>query len=280
METTDITFVTTSRSGHDLFIVVKTPRDRPLHPERLAFLAHGLNDVHDSAPMRALTCAFLEAGYRVVLWDAANSRGRSGGRLEDVTVTQYGLDLRSVVAWARGQAWFCASYALGGHSLGAGAVGEYAAEHPTEVSRLVLVAPVVSGSLVMRHIHPILLLWWRWKGITTHPRAPKDRYNWEFMRSLTRFNLLPLASRLTMPVLFVVGTRDRVTTPSDAMRLYLRLPAGRRKFALIYGARHKFETTRAQEDLSRRVETWLRQPDGQDVGEAEPPRVQGLQHDA
>lgn len=258
MRTRDETFTIISSSGAELFIVVKTPAQ--CIPGRLAFLAHGLNDVHDSAPMRAMARGFFDAGYRVVLWDATNSRGRSGGRLEDVTITQYGSDLRSVVAWAREQPWYVQPFVLAGHSLGGGAVGEYAAAHPEAVSRLVLLAPVVAGKFVMRRIHPALLLWWRMRGVAGHPRTPEERYNWEFMRNLSRFNLLPFAAKLTMPVLIVVGNRDPLTPASDAMKLYLRLHTGRRKVAIIWGGKHRFDGRRAQDDVARRIGTWLGRP--------------------
>jgi len=69
----------------------------------LAFVVHGLGGFKEQVHIRTMAEAFLESGYAVVTFDAANSIGESGGMMEDATLTNYFEDLEDVVSWAAKQ---------------------------------------------------------------------------------------------------------------------------------------------------------------------------------
>jgi predicted alpha/beta-hydrolase family hydrolase len=66
----------TNRHGLQVFVKLVEPAGEA---RGNVYLAHGFSDVHDTPHMRALTAAWVRAGYNVVVWDATHSWGRSEG---------------------------------------------------------------------------------------------------------------------------------------------------------------------------------------------------------
>src|SRR5581483_9228814 len=127
------------KNRHGLKLVIQV--DVPKHPVSLAFIAHGQGGFIEQKHIQAFTEAFLENDFRVVRFDATNSIGESGGKMENVTTTNYIEDLEDVINWARKQPWFQAPFALAGHSMGGMSTALYAESHPDEVLCL---APISS----------------------------------------------------------------------------------------------------------------------------------------
>ena len=223
------------------------------------YLAHGFSDVHDTAHMRALTGAFVEAGYNVIVWDATHSWGRSEGTTEQASFYYHHEDLEDVIEWSRAQPWYQPQFALAGHSLGGMAAGTYAASHAATIQRLVLVSPVVSGPALRRRIPLPLRAWWRIRG---HVRLPKgvSSYKWEFMRSSWSYNLLASAHRLTMPVLIIGAGHDFLIPPRLLKRLFRQIPVEQKRLEFVSMARHSFDGPNETTALRQAVIKWLTSP--------------------
>ena len=247
-----------NRYGLKLFVKVVEPPE----VQGNAYVAHGLSDVHDTVHMRALTAALVGAGYRVVLWDATHSWGRSEGSSERASFYHHFEDLEDVVAWSRSQAWYRERFVLAGHSLGGMAAGTYAASHAAQVAGLALVAPVVSGSALRRRIPWPLRVWWRWRGEVRAPGRGRTRYGWELMRSGWSYNLLAVAHRLTMPVLIVAAGRDRLIPPRLVRRLYRALASEHKQVEVVPLARHSFDAEWEALWLREVVGEWVRSLSG------------------
>lgn len=241
-----------NRHGLDVFIkLLMVPE-----PVGNVYLAHGFSDVHDTPHMRALTAAAVKAGYNVIVWDATHSWGRSGGSSELASFYYHHEDLEDVVAWSREQSWYRERFVLAGHSLGGMVAGTFAAAHPREVERLLLVSPVVSGPRLRRRIPWPIRAWWRWRGEVAAPRFGVSRSGWEFMRSSWSYDLLQSAHRLTMPVLVVGAGRDVLIPRRLMKRLQRRLPNGR--LVMVPGAIHGFDREWEMERLEQIVCEWLK----------------------
>lgn len=247
----------TLTNRHDLHVFVKviTPTDRPVRGN--AYLAHGFREVHDTRHMRALTGALVRSGYRVVVWDATNSWGRSGGAEQDATFYYHYEDLEDVVAWSSRQPWYEPRYIMAGFSLGGVVAGTFAASHPRQVERLVLAAPVVSGRALRQRIPGVLRLWWRWRGTVRLPRSGPAAYSWEFIRSSWSFDLLHNATRLTMPLLIVGAGRDWIAPSRLLQRLAKRVHSRDVTVVIVPGAKHGFDEAWEADRLERTVRDWL-----------------------
>jgi pimeloyl-ACP methyl ester carboxylesterase len=236
-----------------LFVVIKKVKGSS--PNKLAFLAHGYNDVHDSAHMRAITAPLLRSGYLVVLWDATNSRGRSEGSMRQVSMTSYLHDCEDVIAWAKSQNWFVSPYLLGGHSMGGATAGLVAARQPEEVERLLLLAPLVSGWRVSKRVSPLFRLLYRYTAERRAAQVAPSWFTWELMRDLRRYDLISVSHRLTMPTLIIVGQLDPLTTVGDQKFLLETLAQGELKIVPL--GTHNFSKSAARELVTEVTEKWL-----------------------
>jgi pimeloyl-ACP methyl ester carboxylesterase len=245
--------VITNRHGLRVFVkLLMVPGS-----EKNVYLAHGFSDVHDTPHMRALTAAFVGAGYNVVVWDATHSWGRSEGASERASFYYHHEDLEDVIDWSRGQPWWRERFVLAGHSLGGMVAGTYAAAHASAVERLVLVAPVVSGPALRRRIPLPVRAWWRVRGQVSAERWGIGRYGWELMRSTWSYDLLKVAHRLVMPVLIVGAGRDLLIPPRMLRRLFGRVASDAKRLVVVPGARHGFDREWEMERLEGVVGKWL-----------------------
>jgi pimeloyl-ACP methyl ester carboxylesterase len=256
-KTEDTTVTIRNRSDRDLFVVTKVVAGSD--PAKLAFIAHGFNDVHDSRNLRAMTGPLLRAGYRVVLWDATNSRGRSEGNPKDVLLSSYLNDCEDVIAWARQKVWFHTPYLLGGHSMGGATAGIIASRHSDEVERLLLLSPLVSGWRVSKRVSPVFRIIDRYNRKRRKAGTQPFWLSWEIMRDLMRdlrrYDLISVSYRLNFPTLIIVGKLDPVTTVSDQRLLCETLPKG--QLEIVKGAGHNFTKPASREAVANLVTEWI-----------------------
>lgn len=243
----------TNRHGLEIFVkVLRVP-----HAKRNVYLAHGLGNVHDAAILRALTGAFVDAGYNVIVWDATHSSGKSGGSTEQASFYFHHHDLEDVIEWSRDKLWYQPRFTLGGHSLGGMAAGTYAAAHPAQVMGLVLVAPVVSGRMLRRRVPLPFRVWWRLRGQVRPRLLGMNPYSWEFMRSGWAYDLLASAGRLKMPILIVGGSKDILIPPRILRKLFSAIKGEHKQIEIVEGARHGFDEPWEMERLQEVTADWL-----------------------
>lgn len=77
------------------------------------------------------------------------------------------------------------------------------------------------------------------------------------MEDRLKYDLLPEAHKLTMPVLLVVGENDESCPPEHQKILYAALP-GLKELHLIPGAPHTFREPEHLEELGGVFTQWLR----------------------
>src|SRR4030043_238729 len=78
-----------NKNGQNLVVLL----EKIDNSKGLVFIAHGLGGFKEQRHKQIFPEAFREKGFTVVRWDAANTIGESGGKMEDATVTSYYEDL-------------------------------------------------------------------------------------------------------------------------------------------------------------------------------------------
>ena len=81
------------------------------------------------------------------------------------------------------------------------------------------------------------------------------------MEDRLKYDLLPNADKLTMPVLLVVGSKDEGTPPEHQRILYDLLP-GKKEMHIIQGADHNFRPTEKYlKELIEIFDKWVKSLD-------------------
>lgn len=247
-----------NREGLRLAVVV----EQQSAPKGLAFVMHGLGGFKEQPHIRAMIGAFHDNGFDVVSFDAANTIGESGGRFENASVTNYLTDLEDVIAWAAMQPYYREPFALAGHSLGGLCTALYAEQHPERVRLLAPISTVVSGVLSLEAHGPAELQRWKETGWREEESRSKPgvmkRLPWSHMEDRLRYDLLPGAGKLTMPVLLMVGSEDDGTPPEQQQTFHDVLP-GPKQLHVIEGAPHTFRDPAHNQEIREVMGGWIRE---------------------
>lgn len=229
-----------NRNGLKLVIQVEGNSDA----SKLVFIAHGQSGFIEQVHIEAFAQSFLANDYRVVRFDATHGLGESEGDLYDVTYDSYISDLEDVVNWARQQEWFTVPFALCGHSMGAQSSTWYAEHYPSQVSMLLPMAPVVNYDLHSQTIPEKQLENWKRTGVKEEASIGKPgvikRIGWGVEESLKKFDILPLAHRLTMPVFMIVGGDDEPCPPAHQELFMKQVASSRKQLIVINGLQHSY----------------------------------------
>lgn len=227
----------------------------------LAFVMHGLGGWKEQPHLGAFVAAFLENGFTVVRFDTTNSFGESDGKYEDATTTNYYEDLEDVLSWSKKEPWYQEPFWLAGHSLGGMCTALYAKRHPHLVAGLAPISTVVSGRLSAetKNYKPVLESWektgWYHSTSATVPQRTKS-LKWSHMVDRFKYDLLPEAKNLTMPVLLIVGELDD-STPAVHQRILFDALPGPKEMHIINGAPHTFIEPAHVEELKTLFDKWI-----------------------
>lgn len=244
-----------NRDGNKICVVVEGPKE----PGKLALVMHGLGGNKEQGHVRAMAEAFIEAGFTVVTFDTVHTFGESqGGNYEDATITNYYANLEDVLGWSAKQSWYIEPLVLCGHSLGGVSTALFAEKYPEKIKALAPISTVVSGKLSLETNADDLDAW-KQAGIRvtkSHDGTKEKRLKWSHMEDRLKYDLLPGASKLTMPVLLIVGQNDDPTPLEHQQIFYDKLP-GDKELHIIPGALHSFYEPHEQQQLKQLVKAWI-----------------------
>ncbi|MDP3995142.1 MAG: alpha/beta fold hydrolase [bacterium] len=245
-----------NRHSQKLAVVVEEQEGQ----KGLAFVMHGQGGFKEQPHVRTFIEAFMEKGFTVVSFDAANTIGESGGNMEYASITSYYEDLEDVIHWAQSQEWYQEPFTLAGHSLGGICTALYAEHHPEKVLGLAPISTVVSGTLSWEtHPKEELDEWkrtgWRVSESKSKPGVIK-KLKWKTMEDRLKYDLLEKADKLTMPVLLIVGDGDTTTPLAHQKLLFDALP-GKKELHVIPGAAHTFRDPKHLEAIQQHFLKWI-----------------------
>jgi uncharacterized protein len=145
------------------------------------------------------------------------------------------------------------SCVLMGSSLGGFVAGLYAARHPQEVERLILLAPALEFSRRWRErFSPDELAEWKrqgWKNFYHYGRKRDERLGYSFIEDAAQYEGEP---QFAQPALILHGSRDEIV-PVEMSREYVR----RHPNATLKEFASGHEMTDVMEDLWRQIAAFL-----------------------
>ena len=248
-----------NRKNEKIAVIV----DRTDDQRGLVFVMHGLGGFKEQPHILAIAQAFKEKGFTAIRFDTTNTLGESDGSYEKATITNYYEDLEDVVAWAAAQEWYQEPFVLAGHSLGGICTALFAERHTEKVLAIAPISTVVSGELLVeaeKKEYPDWFAEWERTGWSEDESRSKPgvikRLPWSHIVDRLKYDLLPEAKKLTMPVLLVVGEEDTTTPPADVQTLYDALP-GSKELHVILGARHTFRDEAHLKEIKELILVWI-----------------------
>jgi dipeptidyl aminopeptidase/acylaminoacyl peptidase len=258
-----------NRNDKKICVVVEQPEGKPKGPAfakasagKLAFVMHGLGGFKEQPHIRAMIESFLENGYTAVSFDATHTFGESEGKYEDATTTNYLEDLEDVINWSESQSFYTEPFCLAGHSLGAFAVALYTEKYPNKVKALAPISTVVSGKLSAEASSERgLLEEWKRTGWLSKPSESIPglikKLKWTEMEDRLKYDILPEANKLTMPVLLIVGDLDK-GTPFDHQKMFYDKLSGKKDLHVIKESPHTFRQPQHLKKLKDIFVKWIK----------------------
>lgn len=227
----------------------------------LAFILHGLGGFKEQFHIRTIAETFLENGYTVITYDAANTIGESGGRMEDATLTSCFEDLEDVVEWARKQHWYKAPFIVTGHSLGGACSLMYAAAYPEKISAIIPVSAFVAGPLSKRLEDKETMKRWESDGYILEESKSKPeitkKIGWGFIEDALTHDMRITARKITAPALFITGSEDVSCSPANEQMVIDNMPnPGQLK--VIKGMAHNPRSKEHNQELRSIISRWLK----------------------
>ncbi|MDP3880612.1 MAG: alpha/beta fold hydrolase [bacterium] len=247
-----------NRSGKKIVVLL----DEAEKQKGLAFVMHGLGGFKEQAHVETFARSFKDSGFTVLRFDATNSIGESDGDYADATVTNYYADLVDVIAWASKQKWYQEPFALAGHSLGGICTALYAEKYPEKVLMLTPISSVVSGRLSTEtDRHKKIAKEWEESGWHVSKSESKQgvikHLKWSHMEDRLKYDLLPEAGKLKMPVLLIVGGKDEGTPLAHQQILFDAIPVDKKELHVIKNAPHTFRDEGHLKEIYEIFSAWI-----------------------
>ncbi len=247
-----------NRENQNIVVLV----DKPENPKGLAFVMHGLGGYKEQPQIIAFAEAFRDKDLTVVRFDTTNTYGESDGDYADATTTNYLADLEDVIKWAGVQPWYQEPFYLAGHSLGSFCIVLYAEEHPNKVKGLAPISTVVSGKLSLEtpKYKETLKDWersgWREEKSESVPGLVK-KLKWSHNLDRLKYDVLPEARKLIMPIILVAGDKDASTPIEHQKVLFEVIPSNKKEFHVIKGAPHTFLEPKQISEVKNHLLKWI-----------------------
>ena len=224
------------------------------NPKGLVFVMHGLGGFKEQPHVKTFAKAFLDSKFTVIRFDTTNTFGESDGSYANATFTNYYEDLEDMIAWAETQTWYQEPFWLSGHSLGGMCTSLYSQKYPKKVRALAPIATTISGELLLKTPEYANTEEMKERGWIKERRGIKLK--WSHIEDRAKYNILPEADKLTMPVLMIVGELDDGSPLKHQQLLFDKLP-GKKELHIIKGAPHTFKDRKHLQEIKEIFLKWI-----------------------
>ena len=178
-------------------------------------------------------------------------------------MTNYYEDLEDVIKWSGTQKWYVEPFVLVGHSLGGISTALFAENYSNKVKALAPISTVVSGVLSVeahKKFESEEFKNWEKTGWLEAKSQSKPgvvkKLKWSHIADRLKYDLLPQANKLTMPVLLIVGEND-TRTPLDHQKILFNVLPGPKELHVIKGSSHTFRDPAHLQELKNILSQWI-----------------------
>lgn len=250
------------KNRHDQKIVVVI--NIPKKPIGLAFVMHGLSGYKEQPSIQVTADVFYKQNLVSVIFDTTNTFGESEGDYEKATVEQYYQDLEDVISWSKSQTWYRRPFFISGESLGGYCATRFAETYPNLIKGLFAFAPLISGKTseeAHKHFAPEEFAEWEKTGWLCKPSISKPgvikRLPWSHMEERYKHDLMLNVSKITTPVLLVVGERDTSIPPYQQKVLFDAI-SSEKEMIIVPKAPHTFKEEEHLKILKIILTKWVK----------------------
>jgi dienelactone hydrolase len=206
----------------------------------LVVLAPDLLETGESAHIKEFCRLAIDKGLAVCRFDFTNSFGKSGGRIENITISQYARDLEQVVQYAKRRAYVHdAKIVLIGFGFGAMASLVLEGFHNLSRAMVLINTPSQIDDTSWTSFSERDMMRVRLKRYFHVQRDGKEvRINYTFYEDGYRLDMFRCARNLKTPVLYLHGINNTAVKPVHSERLYERTN-GKKEMEKIAGFEHE-----------------------------------------
>ncbi len=203
---------------------------------------HGLLEDRKAAYIKTLSTKFLDEGFAVLTYDSSQSLGDSGGKAEDVTISQRVSDLTRVISYARRRSFINDDKIIVfGHCYGA--MTALAMEgFQNDLLGMVLVstpARIEETQHTRKSQHDMMKIRLKRYFHIEH-NADQLRINYTFYEDGIKIDMDRAARNLKTPTLFIHGAKDESVPLTNSERLHARV-IGPKKLVVIDSMDHEIK---------------------------------------
>lgn len=241
-----------NRRGNRMPATLFLPIEQPIGT---AIIFHGLGGWRNQPVLLAIANHLVRSGYAVFRFDESNAVTSPDGDFFHSTTTKSTEDAEDALAYVHKATWHQGPLLLVGHSLGGLVAAWYASKHPTEISRLILIAPAISWKTMWWAWLPLALVWLirghrMMLGIDGKKFALSPLWWMDFFK----FDAYALAPNISVPTLVISAELDHtVAKPSENRAYAHRFPYG--EHSMVSFADHDFDGH--EDEVVDTIDQWL-----------------------
>lgn len=238
METESFTIV--NENEHD--IVGQIQREKKAGKSPCVIFSPGVLDTAKTPYIKALSKKFLENGWVVVLFDMTNSFGESGGRSEDVTITQRIDDLEKVVNYAKRRSFVNdKKITVIGHCYGGmTALAMEGFKHILAAMAIISVpARIEETKLTRKSSHEMMKIKLKRYFHVHHDTTGEEvRINYAFLEDGIKIDMDRASRNLDTPTIFFHGAKDDSIPLANTERMHNKA-IGKKELVVIPSMEHE-----------------------------------------
>jgi dienelactone hydrolase len=225
--------------------VIARPKKTGKFP--VVVLAGAILDTADTPYIKELCRMFLEKGIAVVRFDFTNGFGKSGGRIENITISQRARDLELIVQYVKRRSYVNdGKVMILGFGFGAMATLLLEGFHNLTKAIVLLNTPSQIDDTAYTQFSERDMMRVKLKRYFHINREGKEvRINYTFFEDGYKLDMFRCARNLRTPVLYITGGDDAVVKSVHSERLYERTNTKKELFTMP-GLPHEVAKKQAQ----------------------------------
>lgn len=220
-----------------------------------AVVFHGLAGWRNHPLLVGIAEVLAEKGYATLRFDDSNGIMSPDGDFFRSTTTGYTCDVEDALAYVHQAPWHHGQLFLVGHSLGGLVAAWYAARHPTEIERLILIAPAISWKAMWWKWLPLSLLWYiRGYRLMLGIDGKRFALSPTWWMDFYKYDANAYAPKIPAPTLVISAEQDHtVARPSVERSLARRFPRG--EHSMVSWSNHIFD--KHEDEVVDTIRQWL-----------------------